>query len=131
MRHRMEINWRPGGFQGYQPTLYAGDTLLAAVRVRDSHDASKEWWEFSVITVTETGFDCEGSGWGWSWEEVEWWIPVREMNSLPVAKQDVYHADAVCGHCRGPLEVHRDAICEECVPQERFFETAAAIQETT
>jgi hypothetical protein len=42
-----------------------------------------------------------------------------------------YHDDAKCGSCGGPLDCHRDAVCEKCVPQSQFFEDAAAVQVMT
>lgn len=34
---------------------------------------------------------------------------------------DRHHEDAVCGCCGGPLDVHRDAVCEKCVPERQYF----------
>ena len=34
---------------------------------------------------------------------------------------DGYHEDSRCGSCGGPLEDHRDAVCETCVPQSEYF----------
>ena len=40
-----------------------------------------------------------------------------------------YHEDVCCGGCGGPLECHRDAVCETCVPEAVYFETCAVIQD--
>lgn len=39
-----------------------------------------------------------------------------------------YHEDSKCGACDGPLEVHRDAICETCHSTSKSFEEAFAEQ---
>lgn len=70
------IEWIAGGTQAHCPELYCGENYLVAVRVC-SDDKSREWWEFQVITVTETGFEVDGNGWGWSWEDVDWYVPVK------------------------------------------------------
>jgi hypothetical protein len=33
---------------------------------------------------------------------------------------DRYHLDAVCGACKGPLEVERDAICCRCTDRDKL-----------
>jgi hypothetical protein len=53
------------------------------------------------------------------------------MRGVTGGKMDQYHDDAKCGSCGGPLDCHRDAVCEKCVPQSQFFEDAAAVQVMT
>jgi len=36
-------------------------------------------------------------------------------------EEQKYHEDAICGCCGGPLECHRDAVCEMCVPESEYF----------
>lgn len=38
-----------------------------------------------------------------------------------------YHQDAMCGSCGGPLECHRDAICETCYPEAQWWAEIAAL----
>ena len=86
--HDQAIQWIAGGAQAHCPEMYVGDHYLVAVRVRNSRDASKEWWEFSVITVTEGGFDCDGDSWGWDWSGVEWYVPVKFLTPpVPVIEK--------------------------------------------
>lgn len=40
----------------------------------------------------------------------------------------VQHDDAKCAVCDGPLEQHRDAICETCVPESAWFAPAETCQ---
>ena len=83
------INWRPGGAQGTElpRDVYCGDQLLVAVAVCNS-TATREWWEYHVITVEEDGFAVDGNGWSWDWHDVDWWVPAKELTPPEEAKRD-------------------------------------------
>jgi len=85
--------WLPGGSQGGALEMEIGDQFLAAVRVC-SADKSKEWWELSVVNITEgqqgndgteyVGFSVNDCGWGWDWSDVEWYMPIKAVEeTLP------------------------------------------------
>ena len=38
-----------------------------------------------------------------------------------------YHDNNLCGACGGPLECHRDAICESCVPESTYFDACESV----
>jgi hypothetical protein len=75
-----QFNWkRPSNIPG---GLWDGDQFLAAVKVCSS-DKSKEWWEYSVITIhcDEHYFNITEGGecWGWDFSDIEWLIPIKEI----------------------------------------------------
>ncbi len=96
--------WRPGGARGNLGQLFCdGDQLLFAVRccysperkLRLTHpEDDREWWDFSVVNVhcdseEPLTFDCDDpGGWGWSWEDVEWFLPVDEIDLPTLPTED-------------------------------------------
>jgi hypothetical protein len=65
------------------PTLYYdGDQFIAAVRAC-SPDKTKEWWDYSIITVhvDENYFQITEANepWGWGASDIEWLIPLKDL----------------------------------------------------
>lgn len=84
----------PEGIKWRKPTeadvdaFECGDSFLVAVPVRSREDGKvRYWWEYAVITATETGWEVECNGWGWDWSDVVWYIPCKEMAPSPISEQ--------------------------------------------
>jgi hypothetical protein len=62
-----------------------GDQLLVCVYVQNRHNPGVYTAEYSVVMVDcdEDHFDlrCNDESWGWSWEDVEWFIPMRNISA--------------------------------------------------
>jgi hypothetical protein len=39
-----------------------------------------------------------------------------------------YHNDSFCGVCAGPLEISRDAVCEQCCSEDVWWLTVSEIE---
>lgn len=77
------VKWRRGPAQNADFPVCDGDAFLVAVRVCDSRDRRRQWWELSVIGVScDEGYfsiECDGSLWGWDWGDIDWILPIKEI----------------------------------------------------
>ena len=71
------MNWRENK-PGEEPQVEVGDTYLVAVEVGNA-GWQKSWWEYAIISATETGWELEGDVWGWDWSDVTYWMPASEL----------------------------------------------------
>lgn len=78
----MQVTWRKAPPQE-ELGCKVGDRFLVAVRCCDRTDRSKQWWDFGVVVVEENGIELNGSPWWWDWSDVQWYVPVKELDSLP------------------------------------------------
>lgn len=78
------LKWRPGGARGNvnQILINDEDYLMAVPLANDR-------WDVSVVRFVcdgddgPTSFECQDMPWEWDWLDVEWFLPVRELD-LPM-----------------------------------------------
>ena len=79
------LAWRRGPAHGDKTEVYGGDRFLAALRVHCRRGTPEEevCWEYDIITITEDGASLRGEPWGWEWEDVQWYIPAKDLPAPP------------------------------------------------
>jgi hypothetical protein len=51
---------------------WVGDQFLAAVQVINNR-TGKTYWEYTVLTWSESGLECDGESWSaWGEDDIEW-----------------------------------------------------------
>jgi len=77
----MLIRWRLSSEHGELFT--DGERMLVAVPCCDSKQTDITWWDICAIVIhcDEGQFDitAQGEPWGWDWDDVEWWVPIAEI----------------------------------------------------
>jgi len=53
---------------------------------------------------------------------------LRIRSGTQITRRGGFHENARCGCCGGPLDDHRDGICEKCCPTSEYFDLAAQAQ---
>lgn len=82
------MNWRK--IEAHPDLFENGETMLVAVPVVQTElgiattsAGNSEKWGLSVIEIDcdEERFriTCEGEYWGWEWSDVEYWMPIAEV----------------------------------------------------
>lgn len=70
-----------------------GDSFLVAVPVRERTACNvRFWWDYAVVTLTETGVEVDGNPWGWDLSDVSWYIPCKQMAPSKIDEWEDTHA---------------------------------------
>lgn len=57
---------------------WVGDQFIAAVLVHDNR-SNKLFWEYAILSWSETGLECAGEPWGsWDGSDIEWIAKIPE-----------------------------------------------------
>jgi hypothetical protein len=79
-----EMKWRPGGARGNTAQLFdVGGEYLFAVATTGCRG---EGWDVQCVEIKDAGDDdhcvfvTEGGRYEWDWADVEWYVPVDEMD---------------------------------------------------